>query len=309
MFTQADLDDMHAATIEILDRTGVHVETDEALDIFSDGGCRVNRETHIVQIPPEVLADALAAARSSWRACGRTPQDDVMIEVGRVTAMPFAEGVKFNDLETGENRPSTTQDVADICHVADALDNLDLNFVAVFPNDAPTETAAVHGVEAALQHTTKPFPFSVVTSHEADLSLDLAAVAAGGEDASRERPRVIPGACPVAPLVLPHSLTDPLIATARRGNPWSTVAMGMAGGSTPITLAGTLVVQNAELLSAYVLTQLVNRGNAYYYGTSTCSLDLRWGAAAVGTPETALYQAGSVQLANYYGLTSWVAGY
>jgi len=309
MFTEADLDDLHEGTVTVLDRTGVLVESDEALDIFADGGCRVNRETHIVQIPPEVLQGALASARSSFLLAGRDPKDDVLVESGRVLVTTFAEGLLVNDLETGENRPSTKADVGTHCHIVDALDQLDLNLVSVMARDVPTETAALHNLEAALPRTTKPFNMSMVSSHEAELCMDMAAAVVGGRDALRERPICFFGSCPVAPMNLCVTLTDALIPSVRAGMPFLAISMGMAGGSTPITLAGTLIVQNAELLATYVLTQLVNRGNAFVYGNSTCTMDLRWGASAVGTPETALYQAGTAALARYYGLPSWTAGY
>ena len=309
LFTEADLDDLHVATVQVLERAGVLVESDEALDIFADGGCRVDRETRIVRIPEHVLADALASAKSSFWLCGRDTEDDVLVEVGRTCVSPFAEGLLVNDLETGENRPSTEADVATHCRIADALEQMDFNIVSVTARDVATETAAVHNLAAALPNTTKPMNMSMTTRHEAELCIDMAAAVVGGRDALRERPLVYFGSCPVAPMNLCETLTDALIPTVRAGLPFLTISMGMAGGSTPITLAGTLVVQNAELLSTYVLTQLVNRGNAFVYGNSTCTMDLRWGSSAVGTPETALYQAGSVALATYYGLPSWSAGY
>ena len=309
LFSRADLDDLHSATVQVLERAGVLVESEEAVDIFADGGCRVDRDTHVVKIPEHVLADALVSAKSSFLMCGRDREKDVVVEVGRSLVVPFAEGLAVNDLDTGENRPSTEKDVAEICRLADALEQMDFTLVAVTARDRPIETAAVHNFAAALPNTTKPLQMSMTTRHEAELVLDMAAAVVGGRDALPERPLVVFGSCPVAPLYLGRMLTDSLIPAARLGQPFLCVSMGMAGGSTPITLAGTLVVQNAELLATYVLTQLVNRGNAFLYGNSTCTMDLRWGSGAVGTPETALYQAGSAALGTYYGLPTWSAGY
>ena len=68
-----EIDDIHLATLEVLERTGVFVEDDEPLDIFADGGCRIDRETRMVCIPPHVVAEALAACPPSIMYCGRTP--------------------------------------------------------------------------------------------------------------------------------------------------------------------------------------------------------------------------------------------
>ena len=63
VFTEAELDDIHLGSLEVLERTGVWVEADDALDIFGDGGCVVDRETRMVRIPPHVVEDAVRSAR------------------------------------------------------------------------------------------------------------------------------------------------------------------------------------------------------------------------------------------------------
>ena len=73
VFTEAELDDIHLGSLEILERTGVWVEADDALDIFSDGGCRVDRETRMVRIPPHLVEDALRSAPPKSYLCGRDP--------------------------------------------------------------------------------------------------------------------------------------------------------------------------------------------------------------------------------------------
>lgn len=309
MFSEADLDDMHLGTLEVLDRAGVLVEDGEALDIFADGGCRVERETGIVKIPPQIVADALHSVRPSFRLCGRDPKDDVLIEPGRVAFAPFGEGLLINDLETGELRPTVKSDIGDIVRLCDALSEIECPLGAVAPRDVPPESAAVHGIEIGLQNTTKPLGVSTMGKRDCEQVFEAAAIVAGGHDAFRERPFVYLGGCPVAPLVLGDVVTGSAIAHAREGVPFLCISMGMAGGSTPITLAGTLVVQNCELLATLVLMELVNRGSGFFYGTSTCTMDMRWGSSAVGSPETALYCAGTAAMAAYYGIPSWTAGY
>ena len=84
--------------------------------------------------------------------------------------------------------------------------------------------------------------------------------------------------------------------------------LAMAGGSGPVTLAGTLVTHNAEVLAGIVLAQLTERGSKVLYGSSTTAMDLRLAAASVGSPELALISAGVAQLARQYRLPSYVSG-
>jgi trimethylamine--corrinoid protein Co-methyltransferase len=309
IFTQGDMDDLHLATLEILDRTGVLVESDEAMDLFSDAGCSVDRGSHIVKISPPVVADALAKVRPSFRFCGRQPQDDVLIEQGRTVFAPFGEGLMVNDLDTGEHRQATKQDVADIARVGDALGELEINNAAVAPRDVHPDNAEIHSLEMAFANTTKPFGISFLGKRDCELAIEMASIVAGGHDKLLERPLLMFVGCPVAPLVLPEILTENFIAGARTNAPIQCTSMGMAGGTTPVTLAGTVLVQNCEQLASIVLVQHVNAGNPYFYGSSTCTMDMRWGSSAVGTPETALYMAATAAMARYYNVPSWTAGY
>jgi trimethylamine--corrinoid protein Co-methyltransferase len=309
IFTEGDLDDLHLGALEILDRTGVFVESDEALDIFSDAGCRVDRETHIVRIPPTVVADALRSVRPSFRLCGRDPKDDVLVEQGRTVFALFGEGLFVNDIETGERRESVKQDMADLIRVGDALDELEVNNAAIIPRDVPDENAEIHSLEAVFHNTTKPFAISFLGKRDCEIATKMAAAVAGGYDALIDRPLLMFVACPVAPLVLPNILTENFIAGARTNAPIQCTSMGMAGASTPVSLAGTLLVQNCEQLASIVLVQKVNPGNPMFYGSSTCTMDMRWASSAVGTPETALYMAGTAAMARYYSMPSWTAGY
>lgn len=309
LFSETDLEDIHLASLEILQRSGVLVEADDACDIYSDAGCSVNRETHIVKIPPHVVADALSSVPPSFRLGGRDPKNDVVIEPGRVTFCPFGEGLMMNDLETGENRPSTKSDVADQVLLADAMSEIEVNMASVTAQDCPADSAGQHALEAALANTTKPICATMLGTRNVEDGFKMAAAVVGGMDAFRERPIVFFPACPVAPMVLPNVLTENAIAHARYNVPFVAISMGMAGSATPITLASTLVVQNVEQLATLVLTQLAGRGVGFMMGTSTCTMDMRYGNSVVGTPETALYQAGTAAIARYYNVPSWTAGY
>ena len=86
------------------------------------------------------------------------------------------------------------------------------------------------------------------------------------------------------------------------------VGMAMSGGSGPVHLAGTIVIQNCELLSSLVLHQLTRKGAQFLYGSSTCPLDLRFATATVGSPETGMISAAVARLAKYYSLPCFVAG-
>ncbi len=308
VFTPDELDDIHLATLEVLERTGVFVEDDEPLDIFADGGCRVDRETRMVRMPAHVVADALAACPPTITYCGRTRDRDFVVEPGRVTFTNFDEGIKYIDPYTGEYRDPTISDVANIARLVDAMSDIDGYESAVGATDVPTETYALHGLEAALLNTTKAVGCEAINKWEARKCIELAAIVAGGEDELRERPFLGLGVCPVSPLKLPRDATEVIIECSRAGLPDTILSMAMSGGSAPVTLAGTLVQHNAEVLSGIVLAQLTERGSPVIYGSSTTAMDLRFASASVGSPELALIGAAVAQMARQYRLPSYIAG-
>ena len=308
VFTADEVEDIHLSSLEVLERTGVFVEDDEPLDIYADGGCRVDRERHMVHIPPHVVHEAIQAAPPKVFLCGRDPRNDIVLEAGRDSFCNFDEGIMVVDLESGEHRVPTKRDVADIARLVDALGDIDTYESAVGAADVPPETQCLHNTEAALNNTSKCVGSEAVSAWDVRKIVEMAALVVGGQDELRERPIVGFGVCPVSPLKLPRDATEVIIETARLGLPDTVLSMAMAGGSSPVTLAGTLVTHNAEVLAGITLAQLTERGCPVVYGSSTTAMDLRLAAASVGCPELALISAGAAQLARQYRLPSYIAG-
>ena len=308
MFTDDELEDIHLATLEVLERTGVWVELDEALDIFGDGGCIVDRGTRIVRIPPHIVEDSIRSAPASIVLCGRDPANDIVIEAGRVGFSNFGEGIKVVDPYNGELRPSTKKDMGDIARLVDALPDVDVFEMAVVSGDKPPATTSLHNHEAALVDQTKPISGGPLDGRAVHTTVEMLAAIQGGEDAVRERPMMIMGTCPVSPLKLVKDFCEIVIEAARVGLPSCVLSMAMAGASAPVTLAGTLVTHNAEVLAGIVLGQLTERGSKVLYGSSTTAMDLRLVTASVGSPECAMISAGAAQLARQYRLPSYIAG-
>jgi trimethylamine--corrinoid protein Co-methyltransferase len=308
VFTEDEIDDIHLATLEVLERTGVWIEADEALDVFSDGGCLVDRETHVVRIPPTVVEDAIAATPASWVFCGRDPANDVLLGSNRVGFSNFGEGLMVVDPYDDTIHPSTTKDLCDAARIVDALPEIDCFEVALGCGDAPPETATIHNYRATLLNNTMPCSSGPQDGYAVRTYIEMAAAAVGGVDELRRRPIVMMGTCPVSPLKLTRDGCEIIIEAARAGMPIQVLSMAMAGGSAPVTLAGTLVTHNAEVLAGITLAQLTERGSKVMYGSSTTAMDLRLATASVGSPELALIGAGVAQLAKQYRLPSYIAG-
>jgi trimethylamine--corrinoid protein Co-methyltransferase len=307
LFTEGDLDQIHLATLQVLERTGVWVEDDEAFDILSDGGCRLNRETRIAKFPPHIVEELIRAVPSSLTLYGRTPGHDVVLESNRINFCNHVDCVKVIDPVTLAVRPPVLQDVADAALIVDYLSDIEVLLPAAVPSDRPVE-ALVHEYHASLLNCAKPIHMPVVNRRETEIIIDMAAAVAGGYDELRERPMLSFGPCPVPPLKLPRDFTDVVIAAVRAGVPIFTMNMALAGATGPATMAGTLVIQNALVLAGMAFSEMVERGAKAWYGSATSGMDMRFGLATGGSPEQALLSAGAAQMAQYYGLPNQVVG-
>ncbi|MFQ5836172.1 MAG: trimethylamine methyltransferase family protein, partial [bacterium] len=76
----------------------------------------------------------------------------------------------------------------------------------------------------------------------------------------------------------------------------------MAGSTSPVTLAGTLALVNAEQLSGIVLTQLVSPGAPVLYGAIPSVADMSNMSFLCGAVELGVLNTAAAQLAQYYDI-------
>ncbi len=300
--------EIHLGTLEILKDVGVYVQSEKAREIFASGGCKVDQAQEVVKIPNWVVEEAIRSAPASFQACGRRPEDDVMLEDGRVSFTNFGEGIMFVDPYSGEHRETTKADIEKAALVIDSLDCIATYERCMCSHDKPAPVQALHNAEASLTNTTKHHWLGPVDRYQSGKIIDMCSAIVGGKEKLRERPILTFVTCPISPLKLPEDHCDITMAAAENGIGVNVIAMAMSGGSGPIHLAGTLVVQNSEVLATLVLNQLTEKGSPFVYASSTCPMDLKRATASVGSPETAMISAAVARLAKYYSLPCFVAG-
>jgi trimethylamine--corrinoid protein Co-methyltransferase len=309
VFTDDELYEIHLATLEVLQKTGVFVQDEEAREIFDGGGAIVDRERNVVKFPPYVVEDAIRSAPRKLIVCGRNPKNDIVLESNRIAFTNFGEAIYVDDLYTGEHRDSTKQDVADSALLIDYLDNVDIYERALASRDKPTQVMDLHNAHAALMNTTKHIFLGPGDRHQLKWIFEMLAVISGGKDKLRERPLLTFVTSPVSPLRMILEYCQIVIDGAKLGVPVDVVPNVFAGGSCPVTLAGNLVIHNADTLAGITLAQLTRKGAPVLYGASSSAMDLRMGTASVGCPELGMISAAVAGIAQYYQLPSgFIAG-
>ena len=306
--TDDELNDIHQATLEVLEKTGLFIETDEALEVFDGAGAEIDRPNKIVKIPPRLVEDAIRSAPSKILLAGRDPKHDKVLEAGRVHFTNFSEGIEVVDPFSGRRRTPLKADLANAAKLVDYLDEIDVCEKAIGSSDVPPEVLPLHNAEAMLTHTTKHCCVGPGSGYLLKKLVQMAGVISGGIKKIQERPILSFTTCPVSPLKLINECCEIIIEAARSRSIINILSMAMAGGTSPVTLAGTLVTHNAEVLGGITLNQLVQKGAPVIYGSSTTAMDLKIGAASVGTPECAIISGAVARLARYYALPSYVAG-
>ena len=308
IFTEDELYEIHLATLEVLEHTGLFFDDEEALEVLDGGGVVIDKKNRVAKFPPSVVEDAIRSAPSTILLAGRNPKHDFLMESNRVGFTNFGEGVFINDLYTGEHRETTKSDVAASALIADYLSEIDVYERAVGAGDMPLQTVQLHNAEAWLPNTSKHGFMGSGNGYLTKKIIDMAAAITGGKDKLQERSIISFITCPVSPLQFIKDSCEIIMETARAGLAVNVLSMALAGASSPVTLAGTLVAHNAEVLGGLVLSQCTRKGTKFIYGSSTTAMDLRWVTASVGSPECALISAAVAQMATYYLLPSWVAG-
>ena len=270
-------------------------EDEAAVSVLQARGA--STEGSRVRIPSRLVEEALAQCPRQITLPARDPANDVNLGSGQVYFTSGYGATFVRDLDHDNLRPATIEDVGELVVLADALEMVHYCLLPVLPQDLPPEKAELAGAAVMLATTTKHVAPSLPTVRFFPTLLQLAQLAAGGR-----RPPISLGATATSPLKLSADSIARLRFCARERLPFRIVSAPVSGVSAPATLAGTLAVQNAEVLGAVTLAQLLSPGTPVIYGTFAAAGDMRTGKIVLGGPELALMNAASAQLCRRYGM-------
>jgi trimethylamine--corrinoid protein Co-methyltransferase len=300
--TRDQLDSIHHGACHILKHTGVLVEMEEAADRFQSAGALVTRKGNewIVKIPEWLVTESLSNTPKSVTYYARDPEKDFLLGDNRVGFGTFGEQVNIIDPITREYRNTTKQDCCNIYRLIDALEGLAFCQRTVCPGDQLPAAQAVHNFQAQITHNSKHITIGMVNRTCVESIVQMAAAAVGGMDKLRQKPICTCSCCPTSPLTLTTQCCETLLAAVESGINLDIMTMALAGGSGPVTLAGTIVQTVAEQLSGLVLAQITRKGVNVTLGSCSTIMDLKTGLASTGAPEWGLVGAAIAQMSNYY---------
>jgi trimethylamine--corrinoid protein Co-methyltransferase len=299
--SEAELEAVHRASVEILEKTGVSVGSRKALDVLKSAGATVDDESVLVKIPKSLVEEALKRAPRRIKYCGRNPENDFELNTGEPHFCADGGYPFVYDWRTGKRKYSTREDMAANTIIADYLDHVDLIWLLGGCGDVPEPLLHIYNMVTTLRNTGKHFEGDSTNAREAEYQVEIAATIVGGRGQLRARPIFSMVNCTIAPLRFDKGMTEAGLKLAEAGVPLVVYPMPVSGVSGPITLAGTMAVSNAEFLAGLVIYQFAVPGAPIVYTTDTATADFRTGAA-IHSAEGALMNLGLTQLARHYDL-------
>jgi trimethylamine--corrinoid protein Co-methyltransferase len=299
-----DLENIHQATLTVLNETGVRFPSEKALRIFAEAGADVDFENQIVRIQPDLLMENLAKAPRQFVMGSRGDQDlDVFLDGTKTYFGTAGTGTKTVDLVTRQRRTSTKNDIATMALIADYLSSISFYWPMVAAQDCPAEIIALHELEASFGNTEKHVQIvSCVDQKTASYAVEIARIIAGSNEQLKTRPPLSLIASPISPLAQEKGVLEAAFVFAEAGLPVGFAAMPVLGSTAPASIAGAMVVGNAEILSAVCLLQLATPGSPVTYPLFSGMMNPFTGGILVSTPIQYLFYAGTVQLGHYYNL-------
>lgn len=297
--------EVHYATLEILSHTGVDMQDPQGRQILLEAGAWESDGR--LKIPEHLVTDAIDKAPSRIPMHDRLGNLTMPLELGKVFFGSGSDTTFTLDVETGERRRTTAQDVEDIARLCDALDSIDFIMSMSNPSDVPADDLYIHEFAGMIRGSVKPNVYTAKDRADVEDIYRIAAAVVGGEQALREKPFFLLYAEPISPLMIIEESLQKLIFCAEKGVPSGYIPSPNMGGGGPITLAGALALGNAECLVGLVIAQLLNPGTPYIYGMNTAAMDMKSTIISYGSPEWPLGMMAQMDLARYYNLPGWSA--
>jgi len=301
----AKIDQMVMAVVE---EVGFEVNSEKALLLFEKAGARVDREERRVRLPQAKARELIGMAPPEVRLCGQEEKNDVLLGGNRVYTGTGGTALYIYEPASKQNRPATLKDLKRIARLVNRLDNIHLFMLPTYPNELPIEQVDANRFFAGLDNTTKHIMGGVYTLGGIKQVLRIAEIAAGSAEELVKRPLISMIGCSISPLKMDANYGDLVVEIAQRGIPLVCPAEPLCGATSPVTLAGNLVIQTADSLMGVMLTQIVKPGTPVIFGSVATNTDLRNLNYLAGSVEMGLLNAAGAQMAQFYHLPFYATG-
>jgi len=296
---------LHEASLRILERTGVRLYLQEALDLLKRAGAEIF-DGNRVRIPARLVEQALDTAPKRVVLYDRNGHPTIFLEGHRSYYGPGSDLLNIIDHRTGQRRRPVLQDVKEGITLCDALPNIDFVMSLFLPSDVNQIVADRYQMEVMLNYTTKPIVYVTYDTSGCVDAVEMSEIVAGSAQALYEKPFT---ACYINVTTgLRHNreALEKLLFMAQKGLPTLYIPVGSGGLTAPMTMAGAMALVNAGALTGLVISQLQRPGTPIIFpGWGGEALDMRTMVEPYAGSD---YQGIAESLAHFYGLPVFTLG-
>jgi trimethylamine--corrinoid protein Co-methyltransferase len=290
---QGDLPRIHEASIDILENTGIIFEHEEALEIFKKHGAKVEGKT--VFIPRAMAETAMDQTPAVYRHEARNDRQSVTIGDG-IAPHPNVGCVFVEDMNNGKRR-GLLEDFTNFQKLSQASEIVKLTGATpVAPDDVEASERALYMLYETIKHTDKPVIGSCAVTKKAEESLSMMEMVFG-ENYLKDHYCIGVSTNPLSPLKYATETLETILAYAKKNQPVYLLPCALAGVTSPMTIFGSIVQQNAEILAGTALVQLINPGGPAVYCPASTMADMRTAVCIYAPPEQFLINSTCLQMA------------
>jgi trimethylamine--corrinoid protein Co-methyltransferase len=296
---QAEVERIHELSLKVLEETGIILHYPPARELLADHGAALDEARQLVRIPRHLVEEALRGApRQVSVYSHEDPNKDRLLVL---------DGNRYGRTTTGLNwildhgatkrRPVTEKDVVNWTRVIHVLPNI--HFAgSLYDQEKAAKSEEVRCLARMLDYTDKPFMFSAFSGEGMRWLWRLTEVV----QVEDRQPRLMVLSSVNSPLIYGWGQCEAAMVSAEMGIPVCFNSSAVAGVTAPITLAGSVVQINAEMLAALTIIQLHRPSASVIYAAHPMAMDMRNGMASISMGEVGLMSAACVDIGRYYGL-------
>ncbi len=275
VFSDEQVREIHITSLTILEDVGIDLREQEALDLLVSRGASGSSSGRL-HIPQRLVQEALSTVPRYILLHTRTRELTMPLHAGRIYFGTGSDTIYTRDVETGERRLPTRQDIRRIATLVDALPNLSFVMSMGTVWDAPSADNYIHTFIEMLRGSLKPIVFTAKDRRDIEHIWRIAITVSGGERELREKPFLLHYSEPISPLLFTDESVQKLLFCAEKNIPVTYCPSPNMGAGGPVTMAGALAQANAETLGGMVIAQaLKNPGCPYLYGANVAVFDMR----------------------------------
>jgi trimethylamine--corrinoid protein Co-methyltransferase len=306
--SQEQLRDIHSAALGILEDCGTVIHHEKAVALLHKAGAYVKDDRRVF-FPGGLVEWAIGRAPSRVTIYDRSGSPCMFLEGKNVYYGTGSDCPNLLDSFTGERRQFLSGDVADAVRLVDALPNIDFTMSMGLAPDFPSELQYQHKYAIMIRNSIKPQVITAADKSCLSDIVDIAAAVTGGRAELSRKPIFVLYDEPTSPLVHINEAMEKLMFMAENNLPTNYSPGIMAGGTSPVTIAGAIAQANAEILAGLVIHQLKNPGAPFIFGAGMSPMDMQSMQPTYSSPEAMVAQAGVCQIGRcLYDLPTWGFG-